>query len=405
MLDPDVIAVIKQTVPVLSARGEELTAHFYRRMFAGNPEVRAFFNPAHQHAGTQQRALAGAICAYAEHIDRPEALADALGVIAHKHVSLGVRPEHYPIVGEHLLGSIREVLGDAATDEVVDAWAAAYGVLADVLIAQESGIYNRHVERHGWQGFARFRVEQKRPESETITSFHLRPEDGSAVGGFEPGQYISVRVPAGEGGTTMRNYSLSCGPGEGHFRISVKREPSAEPGGPSGHVSNYLHDRVGQGDTLEVAPPCGEFTLRGSDDPDRPLVLISGGVGITPLLSMAHAAAPTGRPTWFIHGAVDGRSHAFGDEVRGLARRHANLRVHVRYSDPTAADRDRGGHDDEGLIDLALIERLTPGPACDFYFCGPKPMMASLHRGLREWGVEPSSMHYEFFGPAEALGG
>src|SRR5215204_1306277 len=118
--------------PMLS--GDTITRHFYKRMFTGNPDVRAFFNPAHQHSGGQQRALAAAICAYAQNIENPAVLAGAVELIAQKHCSLGVRAEHYPIVGEHLLGSIREVLGAACTEQIIDAWAAAYGLLAGILI-------------------------------------------------------------------------------------------------------------------------------------------------------------------------------------------------------------------------------------------------------------------------------
>ncbi|HAM75827.1 MAG TPA: NO-inducible flavohemoprotein, partial [Alcanivorax sp.] len=149
MLTADQLAVIKATVPVLQEHGETLTRHFYQRMFEHNPEVRPYFNPAHQRSGSQQRALAGAICAYAQHVDNPAALTDAVELIAQKHVSLGIRPEHYPIVGENLLASIKEVLGDAATDDIIDAWAAAYGALADIFIGREADIYHEQEQRFG----------------------------------------------------------------------------------------------------------------------------------------------------------------------------------------------------------------------------------------------------------------
>ena len=405
MLSPETIATVKQTVPILKTQGETLTRYFYERMFAGNPEVGEMFNPAHQHAGTQQKALAGAICAYAEHIDRPDVLRDALELIAQKHASLGVKPEHYPIVGEHLLGSIRELLGEAATDEVIRAWGEAYQFLADVLIQREAAIYAHHAERHGWQGFSEFEVQRKQAESETITSLYLTPRGGGALPPFEPGQYLSVRVPGNVHRTTMRNYSISCHPEEPHYRISVKREPAPSHDAPEGYVSNYLHDQIEAGDTIEVGPPCGEFTLQRPEEAERPLVLISGGVGITPLLSMVHAAVETqpARPIWFIHGAINSRTHAFSDEVRELADRHPNLRVHVRYSEPTEDDRRRGYHDDEGVIDVALLRSLIGEPAADFYFCGPKPMMIGLYQGLLEFGAPASQVYYEFFGPAEEL--
>jgi nitric oxide dioxygenase len=404
MLDARTIAVIQQTVPVLIEHGEALTRHFYRRMFANSPEVRELFNPAHQHAGSQQRALAGAICAYAQHIENPAVLNEALELIAHKHVSLGIRPEHYPIVGEHLLAAIGELLGDAATDEILDAWGKAYGFLADVLIKREAMIYAEHTQRFGWRGFKPFIVQRKRAESSVITSFHLVPVDGVAPSRFVAGQYVTVRVPGPDGGTTMRNYSLSCPPGCDHYRISVKRQAGASSGDPAGHVSHHLHDRVNEGDVIEIAPPCGNFILH--DGPaDRPLVLISGGVGITPLLSMLHAAIDTmpGREIWFIHGAIDGRAHAFREEVAALADRHRQLHVHFRYSEPTDEDRRLRRFHSAGVVDVSHVASIVGGPDADFYFCGPRPLMANVHQGLLRWGVDPSRLHYEFFGPAEAL--
>src|SRR5688500_15050653 len=218
MLSPQVIGIIKATVPALQQHGETLTRHFYQRMFNANPEVRAFFNPAHQHAGTQQRALAAAILAYATHIENPAALAGAVELIAQKHASLGVKAEHYPIVGENLLAAIKEVLGDAATDDVIKAWGQAYGVLADIFIRREGDIYKAHRERHGWDGFKPFVVRRKVRESEGITSFYLTPADGSPVRPFQPGQYVTVRAPGSWHATTMRNYSLSGKPGEAYYR-------------------------------------------------------------------------------------------------------------------------------------------------------------------------------------------
>jgi nitric oxide dioxygenase len=421
MLSRQTIETVQATIPVLVQHGETLTRHFYRRMFTGDPAVRAFFNPAHQHTGGQQRALAAAICAYAQNIENLAALAGAVEIIAQKHCSLGVLPEHYPIVGKHLLGSIQEVLGDAATDAIINAWAEAYGLLADILIKREAEIYAQQQREHGWSGFGRFIVHSKRRESGNITSLYLTRADGKPVAPFKPGQYVTVRVPAperlegdGDGGasaTTMRNYSLSGPAGAPVYRISVKRELGPDASAPAGHVSTYLHDEVEEGDVVEVAPPCGEFVLQepARDDASAgPLVLIAGGVGVTPVLSMLHAALgrTTGadRDIWFIHGAVDGDAHAFRDEVQRLADLHPRLHVHVRYSNPTRADRERELFDSTGVVDAALVRELIERPAdADFYFCGPKPMMAGLLNGLLACGVDESRLHYEFFGPAQSL--
>src|SRR5688572_25924693 len=194
-------------------------------MFSHNPEVGPYFNAANQTKGTQQRALAGAICAYAANIDNLEVLGDAVELISNKHVSLMIKPEHYPIVGENLLASIKEVLGDGATDDIINAWAEAYGFLADILIGREKQIYEENAKKPGgWEGFKKFRVIRKEKESSNITSFYLTAADGAPLPAFKPGQYITVRTSTPDGSTTMRNYSLSDKPGQEWFRISVKRE-------------------------------------------------------------------------------------------------------------------------------------------------------------------------------------
>jgi nitric oxide dioxygenase len=385
--------------------GESLTRHFYQRMFDEDPGVKAFFNPAHQHSGTQQRALAAAICAYAQHIENPGELASAVALIAHKHASLQILPAHYPIVGKHLLASIREVLGEAATDDVINAWAEAYGVLAGLFVQKEEGIYEGHRELHGWSGFRPFVIKKRVQESATITSFHLSPRDGGGLSAFQPGQYLTVRVPTMDGSTTMRNYSLSNSSGEGHYRISVKREPATIADAPDGFVSNYLHHTVEEGGILEVGPPCGVFTLDVNSTTERPLVLLSGGVGITPTLAMLRAAIvhqPT-RPIHFLHGALNSQTHAFRDEVTELAAAHQQLRVHVRYSNPLETDLSSGRCHSTGFFDANLIRNEVRTPEADFYYCGPKPFMKAVHQALGSWGVAPDSCHFEFFGPAEAM--
>jgi nitric oxide dioxygenase len=212
---------------VLKEHGVALTRHFYARMFEHNPELKALFNQGHQRSGAQQQALAMAVAAYAEHIDQPGVLEPVLRLIAHKHVSLGIRAEHYAIVGRHLLASIREVLGaEAATDALLQAWAEAYGQLADLLIGMEQALYQGAVDQPGgWSGWRGFRVQRKQAESEEITSFYLVPADGGPVPAYRPGQYVTVRVPVPELGLHQpRQYSLSDAPGGESLRISVKRE-------------------------------------------------------------------------------------------------------------------------------------------------------------------------------------
>jgi nitric oxide dioxygenase len=406
MLTEDTITIVKSTAPILQEHGELLTRHFYKRMFEKNPEVGPFFNRANQVTGSQQKALAAAICAFAANVDNLEVLGSAVELIAQKHASLQIQPEHYPIVGENLLASIREVLGEGATDEVIGAWAEAYGFLANILIGREREIYHRHeIAPNGWVGFKPCRVARKVKESEVITSLYLDPNDGGTVPEFKPGQYITVRVPSPCGHTTMRNYSLSDKPGQPWFRISVKRETGRNGDTPDGFVSNFMHDTVKEGDVLEVGPPCGEFFLDVTEMHKRPLVLMSAGVGITPLMSMLLTALETmpERRVFFVHAALNRQTHAFRDAVRELAARHPNLTVHYRYSEATAEDQAIGGHDSEGFVDAELIESLVPERDADYYFCGPKPFMVNIYHHLLEWGIPATQVHLEFFGPRQEL--
>ncbi|MDA1005467.1 MAG: NO-inducible flavohemoprotein [Verrucomicrobia bacterium] len=384
-LTPETIATVKATIPFLSENSVKLTCEFYHRMFRENPEVKEFFNPAHQASGAQQGALAGAVCAFARNIDTPENLASAVSLIAHKHVSLGVQPEHYPIVGKHLLGAIDALL-DPAPPEILEAWGQAYGFLAEVLTGAEAGLF----ADKPWEGFKPFRIARKVVESESIASFYLEAEDGNPAPAFLPGQYLTVRIPAADGTTTMRNYSLSSYGNNDFLRISVKREEG-------GHASNYLHGELTEGGLLDVAAPSGDFVFdfeRG----DAPVLLLSGGVGVTPILGMLHANAGKGCRVDFVHGAINGASHAFKEEVDALVEKHENLNRHYRYSEPAEGDEP----DSTGFFDLALIEGLLK-PDTEVYFCGPKPMMSLVHSALNELGHPAERIHFEFFGPQEEL--
>jgi nitric oxide dioxygenase len=397
-LSEETIATVKSTAPVLEENGELLTRHFYERMFRENPEVSSLFNASNQAGGTQQRALAGAICAFAANVDNLEVLGSAVERIAQKHAGLRILPEHYPIVGSNLLASISEVLSLPEDHEIITAWAEAYGFLANILIGREEQIYHEQEEtENGWSDFRKFRIIRKVEESDVIDSFYLAPEDGSNVPSYKPGQYLTVRLPDANTGTTMRIYSLSCAPNGKHFRISVK----AEPGGA---VSNLLHGKE-EGDILEVAPPCGEFFLDPSEHHERPLVLLSAGVGITPLLAMLESVQKEqpGRQVVFVHGSLHGKTHAFADHVREIARENPNVTAHMRYSEPSDEDRAENRFDSTGYIDAELIESLIPGHDCDYYFCGPKPFMVSIYRQLLAWGVPGTQVHFEFFGPREEL--
>ncbi|MGE8279107.1 MAG: NO-inducible flavohemoprotein [Stenotrophomonas sp.] len=383
--------LIKATIPLLETGGEALTKHFYGLMLTESDAARPLFNPVHQISGDQPRALANAVLMYAKNIDRLEALGPLVGQIVAKHVALQVLPEHYPIVGHYLLRAIREVLGpEVATDEIIDAWGTAYQMLADLLIGAEESVYAANESAPGgWRGARSFRVADKVRESAEITSFHLLPADGGAVVDFLPGQYIGLKLLL-DGEEVRRNYSLSRAADGRGYRISVKRDGV-------GKVSNHLHDNVQIGDTLQLFAPAGDFTLVANE---RPVALISGGVGITPTLPMLEQALASGRQVHFIHCARNGEVHAFREFIADKQKQHPQLRSYTCYSDALPGDKA----DADGLLSNALLEQWLPAERdVDAYFLGPKPFMAQVKKLLRDVGVPESQTHYEFFGPAAAL--
>lgn len=210
-----------------------------------------------------------------------------------------------------------------------------------------------------------------------------------------------MRVPTDDGRTTMRNYSLSDRSGQGHFRISVKREQ----GTPDGYVSNWLHDHLQEGMQVELAPPCGEFFLDVNLEATRPLVLLAAGVGITPLLGMLETALKTWptREIVLIQAALSEEVQAFRAHLEALAAGNPNLKLLFRYSQPATSRQARSGRASTGLVDAALIESMVPDHDADYYFCGPQPFMVGLHQQFGRWGVPSSQIHFEFFGPRQAL--
>lgn len=388
------IALVKATVPALEAHGLDIVREMYSRMFQ-NPEIRDLFNQSHQgDVGSQPRALTGAILAYAKNIDNLGALAAAVERIAQKHVGLQILPEHYPHVGNALLGAIAHVLGEAATEEIMTAWGEAYWFLADILITREAAIYEDLAAAHGgWNGWRAFEVVEVRPESSVITSFVLKPKDGGPVLRHRPGQYLTFWFDVPGHAPIKRNYSISCAPNDETYRISVKREDK-------GLASGWLHDNARVGMVLKVGAPAGDFFL--PETPPRPVVLLSGGVGLTPMVSMLETlvAEKTDTEVHYVHGAYDAGVHAMGPHIRALTAAHPRARSTVFYEAPA---KDGDGHDHAGRISGAWLSQQTPIQEADYYLCGPRPFLRALVSDLRDAGVPADRIHYEFFGPADEI--
>jgi nitric oxide dioxygenase len=397
-LSPQTIALVKATVPALEVHGFAISRRMYDRLFQ-DKAIRDLFNQSHHgETGSQPKALARAVLAFAQNIDDLAVLGAAVERIAQKHVGLNILAEHYPSVAEALLGAVKDVLGDAATPEIIVAWGEAYWFLADVLMAREKLIYSEQVAAPGgWNGWREFVITQKVRECEDIMSFVLTPTDGGPVLRHRPGQYLTFWLNIPDHPPLKRNYSISSGPSGKCYRISVKREPQ-------GIASNWLHDVAEKGMRFRVAAPVGEFVM--PRHAERPLVLLSGGVGQTPLLSMVQAAAaqPLGPHVHFAHGAESGATHAFGAEVRALATASkGRIRVTTFYAEPRPEDRAGEHFDLPGLITPDWLAHHTPLAGADYYLCGPRPFLREFVASLLKLGVPTRQIHYEFFGPADEL--
>ena len=389
------ISLVKATVPALAEHGTAITAAMYARLFQDD-HIRALFNQANQDSGAQVKALAGGVLAYAKNIDNLGVLGAAVERMAQKHVGYHILPEHYPYVATALLAAIKEVLGEAATDEILEAWGEAYWFLANILMGREAGIRQEiEAEEGGWTGWRAFVVEQKIRESAVITSFVLRPQDGGKVVAHKPGQYLTFTFDtAGQKGV-KRNYSISQAANGETYRISVKREAH-------GVASGHLHDAIQVGDVLLATPPAGDFHLKPAQ---RPVVLLSGGVGLTPMVAMLEtiAAEHPDLEAHFVHAALNGEVHAMQAQVKALAAAHGGTRVSTFYSEPAAGDVLGDSHDVEGFVSVDWLKAQTPFETADFYLCGPKPFLRALVGGLVAAGVDAGRIHYEFFGPADEL--
>lgn len=386
--------LIKATIPILQSSGEVLTAYFYKRMFEHNPELKSVFNMGNQANGKQKHALAAAVLAYAENIDNPSVLINVLKGIGNKHVSLNIKAEDYAIVGGHLIASIQEVLGDVATAELLEAWTAAYNELAAIMIGIEAEFYrNNETKKGGWKGWRNFTIKEIINESEEIKSFYLYPTDGKEIAMYTAGQYLSVQVFVEELGLLQpRQYSLSSAFHPNYYRISVKKETALESQ-PEGMVSNTLH-QLHIGDTINVSAPAGNFYLQ---DDKAPIVLISGGVGVTPLLSMLETNKKKAKnKTVWIHGCRNNAVHAFKDSVATIEEESDWLETYIFNEDLNENESNRiikGRVDLKKCKDAILLENAR------YYLCGPAPFIKAHYESLIAFDIDKSNIFYEEFGP------
>lgn len=263
-----------------------------------------------------------------------------------------------------------------------------------------------------WEGYKELAVGRREVEDAigSVCSFYLKAPQGEPLPSFRPGQFLTFKLPVVDPATgrprpVIRCYSLSDRPRPDYYRISVKRlaPPADEPDAPAGLSSSYLHDHVQAGSRLLVKAPSGHFHLM-ADEP-LPVVLVAGGIGVTPMLSIINTLSEKGvsREVWLFYGVRNGAEQVMKEHLRGLAAAHPNFHLHVCYSRPGSDDVEGVDYQHRGHVDLPLLRSTLKLARYQFYVCGPKPMMETLVPALAEWGVDAGDIHYESFGPASLV--
>lgn len=386
--------VVEATLPVVSDNIGEIARRFYAHMLSAHPGLLdGTFNRGNQAEGTQQVALAGSVAAFASAlVNNPEQLPEhLLSRIAHKHASLGIRPDQYQIVHDNLFWAIADVLGDAVTDEVAAAWDEVYWLMAYALIHIERGLYSARGVRPQtvWRPWE---VVERIQETDDVVTFVVRRVDRRCVRTSLPGQYVTVQMPMPDGVHQPRQYSLTRADDGEHRQFSVKRVRGH--GKPAGEVSTLLVDHVRVGDLLTLSLPFGDVVL---DDSGRPLVFASAGIGITPMAGMlSHlVAAGSELSVTLLHADANESSFALRHQVLHDIRRLPGGAAYAWYADGAQTQLPLNGVF-EGVMDLRDVA--LPEDA-GYYLCGPMPFMRAVRGSLIESGVRPQDIQYEVFGP------
>lgn len=367
--------IIKQTVPLLKEKGTEITSIFYPKMFKVHPELLNMFNQTNQKRGMQSSALAQAVMAAAVNIDNLSVIKPVIMPVAYKHCALQVYAEHYPIVGENLLKAIQDVTGLEEHDPVIQAWAKAYGVIADVFIQIEKEIYDQMM----WIGFKPFKITNIKQESEDIKSFTVETEEYD-FSEFTPGQYITVDVSSDKlPYRAKRHYSIVSGE-KNHLTFGVKRDVTTEH---EGEVSTILHDEIKEGDIINLAAPVGGFVLENTTEPQ---LFLGSGIGVTPLVAMYEAASAKGLDTQMVQVAENEQHLPFKDNFNSIASHHDNAKLYTHL-------KDKQGY--IGAEELQVFLANKP----EIYICGGTKFLQSMIEALKSLNYDMDRVHYETFIP------
>jgi nitric oxide dioxygenase len=396
-LEPAHAATIVATLPLVGANIDAITTEFYRRLFAHHPELqRNLFNRGNQAQGAQQRALAASIATFATHLVDPDLPhpAELLSRIGHKHASLGIVPEQYPVVHEHLFAAIVDVLGaDVVTAEVAQAWDRVYWLMAQTLIDLEHDLYTGAAVADG-DVYRRARVLSRIDDPSGAVLVTVRP-DAKGDWKFLPGQYISVGLTMPDGARQLRQYSLVNVGGNGELSFAVR---------PAGEVSDWIRNNLHVGDLVDVTVPFGDLptpqALGERSDGGKSgagLVLISAGIGVTPMIGILEALAAQAPDTkvQILHADRSDQTHPLRERQRELLAKLPNATLDIWYEDGQTAGM---ANVHPGLLRLDNIE--LPAEA-EVYLCGADGFVRAVRDQLTAAGVE--RVHCELFSPNDWL--
>lgn len=392
-LSPDAAETVAATAVVVAEHSDQITTQFYQDMFAAHPELLNVFNRANQAVGEQPKALAASVVAFATQLIDPQApdFTPVMQRIAHKHVSLGIKASWYLIVGRYLMGAIPKVLGDAVTPQIAAAWDEVYWLFATALIAEEAKLYAQGgVDPES--PWTQYRVVERFEESDEVFSLLLAPLAGE-IPSHRTGQYVAISVVLPDGTRQPRQYTISSGPRGDSIRVTIKRVRGVN-GHPDGQVSGWLHENATPGTVLDVSLPAGDVVL---DESDTPLVLVSAGIGITPVAAIMEdlSRRQPDRTVRLFHADKSHTSHALYDGLRRQVLAMSDARAQNWYEQD--ADLAPTLHPARpGFMDLSDVE--LPAEA-QVFMCGPLPFMQIARRTLMQQGVPSERIHYEVFGP------
>ncbi|KAI0177322.1 globin-like protein [Pestalotiopsis sp. NC0098] len=401
--------LVKGTIPQLQDHGEHIATVFYKTMLKEHPDLNNYFNAVNMKNGSQPRALTKLILAYASNISHISELTPKFERVANKHVSLGIQPDHYEIVCKYLMRAFAAVLGPRMTPEVRTAWTKAYWVMANMLANREQQLYR---DFEAWKGWRRFIVEKKTRETPEgdVVSFDLKPVDGAPLPKFKPGQYVSLRVRVpGTGYLQIRQYSLSDRPQPDHFRITIKKVmerkelydsgSSLGSGLKQGVVSSLMIDDMLEGDVLELSHPAGDFYFdTRNDSGSTPVVFISAGVGVAPILSMLNTVVEetAARPITWVHGSR--QSIPFEEHVKKLAKTRPQMRT--TFFNTGMGNKDLAESTESNGFGYYLEwfnsdDMYFSNKSTQYYICGPERFIKDISAYLITNGALLPQIRYE----------